>query len=117
MTDFQPSQPPQSGPPLAGAFEPPKPPAAPTRRTRDRKVGRFAAGIALGALVGASVAGGIVAVADNGNSAAPAAASAPAHVTPVADAHNSIAALVQKVEPSVVSIHDDVTTQDGPLGQ
>jgi putative serine protease PepD len=113
MTDFQP---PQSGPPLAGAFEPPQPPAAPTRRTRDRKAGRFAAGIALGALVGASVAGGIVAVADNGDSAAPAAASAQAPVTPVADAHNSIAALVQKVEPSVVSIHDDVT-QDGPFGQ
>ena len=83
---------------------------APTRRTRDRKVGRFAAGIALGALVGASVAGGIVAVADNGGTAAPAPAAAT--VTPVADTHNSIAALVKKVEPSVVSIHDDVTQTD-----
>jgi putative serine protease PepD len=109
MTDFQPPQP---GPPPAGAFEPPKPPAPPTRRTRDRKVGRFAAGIALGALVGASVAGGIVAVTDDGNSAAPAPATAPATVTTITDAHNAIAALVKKVEPSVVSIHDDVTQTD-----
>jgi putative serine protease PepD len=109
MTDFQPPQP---GPPPAGALEPPKPPAPPTRRTRDRKVGRFAAGIALGALVGASVAGGIVAVTDNGNSTAPAPATAPATVTTVTDAHNAIAALVKKVEPSVVSIHDDVTQTD-----
>src|SRR5262245_32166726 len=114
MTDFQPPQagPPLAGPPLAGAFEPPKPPVPPTRRTHDRKVGRFAAGIALGALVGASVAGGIVSVTDNGNSAAPPPAAAPATVTTVTDAHNAIAALVKKVEPSVVSIHDDVTQTD-----
>jgi S1-C subfamily serine protease len=110
MTDFQPPQTPPAGPPRAGAFEPPRPPVAPTGRTRQRKVGRFAAGIALGALVGASVAGGIVAVADNGGTAAPAPAGATA--TPVADTHNSIAALVAKVEPSVVSIHDDVTQTD-----
>src|SRR5262245_36292680 len=114
MTDFQPPQ--QPGPPLAAAFEPPKPPAPPTRRTRDRKGGRFAAGIALGALVGASVAGGIVAVTDNGNSAAPAPVTAPATVTPVTDAHNSIAALVKNVEPSIVSIHADIT-QTNQLGQ
>jgi putative serine protease PepD len=113
MTDLHPPQP---GPPLAGAFEPPTPPAPPTHRTHDRKGGRFAAGIALGALVGASVAGGIVAVTDNGNSATPAPATAPTAVTPVADAHNVIASLVKKVEPSVVSIHDDVTQTD-PFGQ
>jgi putative serine protease PepD len=113
MTDFQPPQAPQPGPPLTGAFEAPRPPVAPTKRTRDRKAGRFATGIALGALVGASVAGGIVAVADHSNDAAPAAATAPATpVTPVAAAHNSIAALVTKAEPSIVSIHDDITQTD-----
>jgi len=66
--------------------------------------------VAVGALVGASVAGGIVAIADNGNSAAPAAATAT--VTPVAASTNAIAALVKKVQPSVVSIHDDVTQTD-----
>jgi S1-C subfamily serine protease len=111
MTDFQPPQPAQPGPPLAGGFEPPRPPVAPTRRTRDRKVGRFAAGIALGALVGASVAGGIVAV-SNDNGSTPAPAPAAAAVTPVAATHNSIAALVAKAEPSVVSIHDDITQTD-----
>jgi putative serine protease PepD len=112
MTDFHPPRPPQPGPPLAGSFEPPRPPVAPTRRTRDRKAGRLAAGIALGALVGASVAGGIVAVADD-NGAAPApAAATPATASPVAATHNSIAALVAKAEPSVVSIHDDITQTD-----
>jgi putative serine protease PepD len=117
MTDFQPPR--QPGPPIAGTpttpaaapdFDPPRPPAAATRRTRDRKAGRFVVGVAIGALVGASVAGGIVAVADDGGSAAPAVATAT--VTPVATSTNAIAALVKKVEPSVVSIHDDVTQTD-----
>jgi putative serine protease PepD len=119
MTDFQPPR--QPGPPIAGtpatptpatapAFDAPRPPAPPTHRTRDRKAGRFAVGVALGALVGASVAGGIVAVADHGNDAAPAPATAT--VTPVAETTNAIAALVKKAQPSVVSIHDDVTQTD-----
>jgi S1-C subfamily serine protease len=122
MTDFQPPR--QPGPPIAGTpttpanptpatpptFDAPRPPAPPTHRTRDRKAGRFAVGVALGALVGASVAGGIVAVADHGNDAAPAPATAT--VTPVAETTNAIAALVKKAQPSVVSIHDDVTQTD-----
>ena len=122
MTDFQPPR--QPGPPIAGspttpptptpatppAFDAPRPPAPPTHRTRDRKAGRFAVGVALGALVGASVAGGIVAVADHGDDAAPVPATAT--VTPVAESTNAIAALVKKVQPSVVSIHDDVTQTD-----
>jgi putative serine protease PepD len=117
MTDFQPPR--QPGPPIAGApttpasaptFEPPRPPVPPTNRTRDRKASRFAVGVALGALVGASVAGGIVAIADHGDGATPVAATAT--VTPVAATTNAIAALVKNVQPSVVSIHDDVTQTD-----
>ena len=105
------------------AFPPPRPPVPPTRRTADRKGGRFAAGIALGALVGASVAGGIVAVAGHTDhtttvtATAPAAAGTPAVAgTPVATTQNAIAALVQKAEPSVVSIHDDIS-QTNMFGQ
>jgi len=117
MTDFHPPR--QPGPPTAGTptvpgsaptFDPPRPPVPPTKRTGDRKAGRFAVGVALGALVGASVAGGIVAIADHDDGPTPAAATAT--VTPVAATTNAIAALVQKVQPSVVSIHDDVTQTD-----
>ena len=105
------------------AFPPPRPPVPPTRRTADRRGGRFVAGIALGALVGASVAGGIVAVAGHTDhtttvtASAPATAGTPAAAgTPVATSQNAIAALVQKVEPSVVSIHDDIS-QTNMFGQ
>ena len=105
------------------AFPPPRPPVPPTRRTTARRTGHFAAGIALGALVGASVAGGIVAVAGHNDhtttvtATAPAAAGTPAVAgTPVATTQNAIAALVQKAEPSVVSIHDDIS-QTNNFGQ
>ena len=102
------------------AFPPPRPPVPPTRRTADRRGRRFAAGIALGALVGASVAGGIVAVAGHTDHTTTVTASAPATAgtaaavagTPVATSQNAIAALVQKAEPSVVSIHDDISQTD-----
>jgi S1-C subfamily serine protease len=112
MTDFlpPPTSPSPHSAPLQVPAAPQRPPVAPTRRTRDRKVGRFAAGVALGALVGASVAGGIVAVADHSTPRPAATASVAA--TPVAVAHNSIAALVTKAEPSVVSIHDSITQTD-----
>ncbi len=121
MTDFQPPQGPPTihsvqGPPTAPQAQPAadvRPPVAPTKRTRDRKMGRFATGIALGALVGASVAGGIVAVADHSdNTPAAATATAPPAATPVAATTNSIAALVKKAEPSIVSIHDSMTQTD-----
>ena len=105
------------------AFPPPRPPVPPTRRTADRRGGRFVAGIALGALVGASVAGGIVAVAGHTDhtttvtASVPATAGTPAAAgTPVATSQNAIAALVQKAEPSVVSIHDDIS-QTNMFGQ
>ena len=78
MTDFQPPQPARRSPARRRARRTAPTrrrrssrharPCAPTSRTRDRKAGRFAVGVALGALVGASVAGGIVAVADHGDS-------------------------------------------------
>ena len=114
---------PDHPPTMDEAFPPPRPPVPPTRRTADRKAGRFVAGIALGALVGASVAGGIVAVAGHTDhtttvtATAPAAAGTPAVAgTPVATTQNAIAALVQKAEPSVVSIHDDIS-QTNTFGQ
>ena len=109
---------------MGEAFPPPRPPVPPTRRTADRRAGRrFATGIALGALVGASVAGGIVAVAGHTDRTTTVTATAPAAAgtraaagTSVAAAQNAIAALVQKAEPSVVSIHDDIS-QTNSFGQ
>jgi S1-C subfamily serine protease len=75
----------------------------------------------VGALVGALVAGGIVAVAthdDSGGSApapattAQAAAPAPAGSPVTAAPANAISALVQKAEPSIVAIHDSVSQTD-----
>jgi S1-C subfamily serine protease len=130
MTDFPPPQtPPHTGQPAPAQAHPtssydpdelyepsafeaaPAPPVAPTRRTRDRRGGRFIVGAALGALVGSVVSGGIVAVTARADDH-PAAVAAPAVATPVTVAHNSIAALVDKAEPSIVSIHDSITQTD-----
>jgi putative serine protease PepD len=111
MIDFHPTGSPQSGTD-GPAFSPPGP-EPPTRSARDRPAGRFAAGIVLGAVVGAAVAGGIVAVADRTDQTIAVAAIAPsAAPTPVATTQNPIAALVQKAEPSIVSIHDDISQTD-----
>ncbi len=95
---------------------PPPPPAAPTAPTTRRRATHLAAGVALGALVGATVSGGIVAIAEHDRSPATASAS-PTRTTAatgptVAATTNSIAALVQKAEPSVVAIHDSMTQTD-----
>jgi S1-C subfamily serine protease len=99
---------------------PPPPSERPSRSPR----GRFLGGAAVGALVGALVSGGIVAIAtrdDGGGAAAPPAATAapaapaPAPVasaTPSKQAPNAIAALVRKAEPSVVAIHDSISQTD-----
>ncbi len=111
MIDVHPTDNPESGA-TGGAFSPPRP-EPPTRRTRDRMGGRFAAGVVLGAVVGAAVAGGIVAVADHNDHTTAVAAIAPsAAPAAVATTQNPIAALVQKTEPSIVSIHDDISQTD-----
>jgi putative serine protease PepD len=115
MTDLQPTNDPKPGT-VGGVLLPPGPPVPvpPTRRTHERKAGRFAAGIALGALVGASVSGGIVAVADHPTTVTVAAHAANARTT--ASTTNPIAALVQKAGVSIVSIHDDIS-QTNVFGQ
>jgi putative serine protease PepD len=65
-------------------------------------------GVVLGALVGATVSGGIVAIAGRDHDVSPAQASPPA----VTVAHNSIAALAAEARPSVVAIHDSVSQTD-----
>lgn len=69
---------------------------------------RFTTGVALGAVVGAFVAGGIVAAlrTDDKSTSTPA---TPAVTLP---ASNSIAAIVAGARPSIVSIHDDITQTD-----
>jgi putative serine protease PepD len=76
--------------------------------------GWFLGGAAVGALVGALVAGGIVAVGDGGDGGptAPPVATQSASGAPVAHTDNSIAALVQGAEPSIVAIHDSIAQTD-----
>jgi putative serine protease PepD len=68
---------------------------------------RWVTGVAVGALVGAVVSGGIVTLVDrNEDTTAP--AEQPAVTTPQSD----IASLVADVRPSIVAIHDSVTQTD-----
>ena len=84
----------------------PPPPPAPRLIGQERPRGpRFVTGVIVGALVGATVSGGIVAIAgrDSDPGAAPAAVTVP---------FNSISALVTEARPSIVSIHNSVTQTD-----
>jgi len=107
----------------ASSFEPPRPPS-PAPPTPDRRRGpRFLAGVVVGALVGALVAGGLIAAFgdDDPASTEPPAAATVGNMTsaPAATAsstagagNNSIAALVETARPAVVAIHDSITQTD-----
>ena len=109
---------PPAGPP---SYTPPPtrsdpPPARQPQRGRGTT---FIGGIVIGALVGAITAGTIVAIANDDPAPAESTAAAEIQTDPTAAAPivetNSIAELVAKVRPSVVSIHTSVS-QPGALG-
>jgi putative serine protease PepD len=124
-----PTRTPEAPPTIPPAARPPAPPRqpwggppSPSDRPAPSPRGRFLGGVAVGAAVGALVAGGIVAVAthdddSNGSNAtasppavtAPAAAPAPAATKAPS---NAIAAIVQRAEPSIVAIHDSISQTD-----
>jgi S1-C subfamily serine protease len=101
----------------------PAPPSPPPPRPRGGR--RLLAGVALGALVGSIVSGGIVAVTASRDD--PVTTSAPAATAPASNGSstsssagaaasaapdNAIAALVATASPSIVSIHDSISQTD-----
>ena len=109
MTDFPPPQGPPTRPAAPGTPRPPQPSVgadaiapATARPVASPRASRSAPSSAPRSPVASSPS-------PTTATRQPAAA---ATVTPVADAHNAIAALVTKAEPSIVSIHDDITQTD-----
>lgn len=102
--------------------QPPTTPGPPPA-ARERGPWRFLGGVVVGALVGAAVSGGIVAIADHNEASSPPVESSasvsnqtptPAPTpTPTVDAQqHPIAAIVAAARPSVVAIHDSITQTD-----
>lgn len=101
------------------AGEPPSEPASPRpphllpppvpgeSNLRGHRRPSFMTGVALGALVGASVSGGIFVIADRTDST-----QQPDTAPAISAPHNTIASLVAEARPSVVAIHNSVTQTD-----
>jgi S1-C subfamily serine protease len=104
--------------PLGPATDPGVPPVPPAERAaasaepRPRRARTFLAGIALGALVGGSIGGGVAALADDDGAPRPAAAS-PVVATAGAGGGLDVGAIVEAVGPSVVSVRTQAFTLGG----
>ena len=94
--------------PMPMPMQPPPPPDRHVLHEPRPKGPRFVTGVVVGALVGASVAGGIVAIRGRDRDPAATTPTTPAITVP----RNEIAALVAQARPSIVAIHDSISQTD-----